>query len=77
MPAKKRPAVAEEEEDDDTRQRKSRVGFKDAGRLAAALGPWVNHRSFTSYTTDRDMKATNKKKLSSQPSARFRTCFLM
>ena len=69
MPPAKRPACGRDEDDDgdedDARQRASRVGFKDSGRLCEALSPFVNQRIFTNYPPDRDIKSMDKKKLTS------------
>ena len=53
---------------DDTGQ-KCRVGFKDAEALATSLGPHVNERFFTFYTTSRSQKDIEKKKLTSKRTA--------
>ena len=58
-PAAKAPAADSDE------PRKSRVGFKNVGMLAESLCPFVDKRFFTSYTTDRAIKSTDKKKLCS------------
>ena len=61
MASKKRPSAA----DDDTGQ-KTRVGFKDAEALATSLGPHVNERYFTTYTTSRRVQDMEKNKLLSK-----------
>ena len=53
---------------DDTGQ-KCRVGFKDAEVLATCLGPHVNDRFFTTYTTSRSQKDIEKKKLTCKHTA--------
>ena len=67
MSPKKRPSAADEDVATDTRRRARRVGFKDVSRLATCLAPYVKERFFTTYTTDRAVKQTDKKKLTSQP----------
>ena len=62
----KRPAQ-ELDGDSGTGKGKSRVGFKDATALSVALSPFVNQRFFTTYSTNRAMKALDKKKLQSKP----------
>ena len=67
MSPKKRPAAGGVEdlmeEADDTRQRASRVGFKDARRLFEALSPFFAGRFFINYPAERGMKYLDKKKL--------------
>ena len=64
----KRPAsVLDGADENGEARRKSRVGYKDVNKLAAALGPHVRERFFTTYTTDRSLKQIEKKKLCGQP----------
>ena len=57
---KKRPAA---------RPRVRRVGFKNFRQLASAMAPFIKNKHFSTYTTSRDMKKIDKKKLQSRPSS--------
>lgn len=50
-----------------SKHRVRRVGFKDYKALAKALCPFVNTKYFTTYTSERDMKKLDRKKLQSRP----------
>ena len=59
MAPKKRPAKGEDDAG-------PRVGFKDYNMLSTVLGPHINERFFTTYTTSRSLKHVEKKKLLSK-----------
>ena len=66
----KRPAEEGHLQRTDT-GRKCRVGYKDFRQLALALSPHVHERFFSNYTTDRNMKQIDKKRLCSRSFALF------
>ena len=57
----KKPAAAA------SKQRVRRVGFKDYKALAKTLAPFIKTKYFTTYTSQRDMKQLDRKKLQSRP----------
>ena len=58
----KKPAAAAA-----SKQRVRRVGFKDYKALAKAMAPFIKTKYFTTYTSQRDMKQLDRKKLQSRP----------
>ena len=58
----KKPAAAAA-----SKQRVRRVGFKDYKALAKAMAPFIKTKYFTTYTSQRDMKQIDRKKLQSRP----------